>query len=82
MNGRFVRFVVKWRSTARKPGDLSNIRLVIVRSSCNGKTAAKEKRLTLFLGDRQVRKRSVWLHKHEREPSRATFNITRLELII
>ena len=43
MNGRFVRFVVKWRSTARKPGDLSNIRLVIVRSSCNGKTAAKEK---------------------------------------
>jgi len=47
MNGRFGRFVVKRRGTARKPGCLSYIGLVIWSSSCND--GALEKRLT-FLG--------------------------------
>ncbi len=41
-----LRFVVKWRGMARKPGGLPNIGLVILCSSCND--AAKEKRLTFL----------------------------------
>ena len=74
MNGKIERFVVKRRGAARKPGGLSNIRLVIRRSSCND--VAKEKRLTIF-GVIDRSKSGLFGHTNMRPEAR-----TRLELML
>jgi len=63
MNGKFERFVVKWRDTPGNPAtsrisdSSSGVHLVTV-------TMQPRKSALLFGVDRQVQKRSIWTHKH------------------